>query len=155
VITTLALVSWVGAAEPASPPGTAPEWVTWVIALLVAGGGGGGLYQILKVRSDRRNAHANTAKARAEAADILSDTALSLLEPLRDQLAALREELATMERKLHQERETANARIVQLEADIAERDRQIRAQHAEIVQLRRYAQSSPGWPEQRTAGSNS
>jgi TolA-binding protein len=115
------------------------NWVSLVTGAIVALGGGGGLYQLLKVRSDKRNISAGTEKARAEAADILSDTAVALLAPLRDELARMQVRVSEVEAEskelkqaLVRERRTADTRIMQLELDIAARDRQIKLLSTEL-----------------------
>lgn len=125
-------------AAQASTGGT-PSWVSLLTGAIVALGGGGGLYQLLKVRSDRKNIAAGTEKARAEAADILSDTAVALLAPLREELARMQVRVSEVEtesrelkRALVQERLTADTRIRQLELDIEARDRQIQRLHNEL-----------------------
>lgn len=130
--------------------GGLPEWVTILISVIIAVGGGGGLYQLLNLRSTKRNVGASTDKSRAEAADIISDTAMSLLAPMREQLAEsqrtierLTARCAELEASVATERDVSQTRIRQLEQDIRERDRHIRSQGAEILQLRR---SAPGWP---------
>lgn len=149
------------AAADAANNGGLPEWVTIMVSVIVALGGGGSFFKLLQLRSDRNAVAAGTEKSRAEAADIVSGTAVELLTPLREELLRTQEALvktreearhqivrvetrvAELEQRLVIERETADTRIKQLQLDIAERDRHIRSQGAEILQLRR---SAPGWP---------
>lgn len=139
MIITLAVAPVVLAAETASTGGL-PTWVTSVLLpLLLAIGGGGGLFQLLTVRSSKNTLNAGTEKIKAEAADILADSAVSLLGPLREELDRLRDQvneqrielrdyraqMREMEVLLAQERATSDTRIRQLEVQIAQRDQQI------------------------------
>lgn len=146
-----------GVADAAANGGGLPDWVTILISLIVALGGGGGVVQLAKVKSDKQSVLAGTEKSRAEAADQISDTAISMLQPLRDELTRTRlqhkeeidrltGQMNTLELKLVQERDISDARIRQLQNDISERDNHIRSQGAEIIELRTRIRSAPGWP---------
>lgn len=142
----LAAAPVIFAADAASGGGV-PAWVTVLVSLVVALGGGGTFYQLLSVRANKRNMNAGTTKARAEAADILSDISLSLVIPLKEQVEHLTKQVAYLEQKLDQERATADTRIRQLEEDIASRDLAIQIKDTEIIELRRQAKrSGSGWP---------
>lgn len=120
-------------AADAAATGGLPGWITsLLLPFILALGGGGGFYQLLKVRTDKQNLNAGTDKMKAEAADILADSAVTLLAPLREELLRLTEkvkeqqaDIREMERTLAQERATSDTRIRQLESDIADRDREI------------------------------
>lgn len=60
---------------------------------LLAGGGGATLVAAVQAFLDRKRVGAETEKLDADAAAVLSKTALELLEPLRKQVADLRQEL--------------------------------------------------------------
>lgn len=109
-----------------------PDWVTVATGVIIALGGGGGVFQLMRVRADRRAVLAGTEKARAEAADILSDAAVGLLAPLREELTRMQERVTEGERRMREleetlvrERRTADTRIRQLELEIVEREREI------------------------------
>lgn len=61
---------------------------------------GGGLATagvlIYRARSDKRNTDSNTSKNDADAAAVISETALELLAPLRAEVKAAREEIADL-----------------------------------------------------------
>ena len=108
------------------------RWLTILGSLVLALGGSAGMAQLFQVRSTKRNLLAGTEKIKAEAADILSDSAVALLAPLRDELVRttqkadeLARRVAELEVTLTRERVTSDTRIRQLEADIAARDREI------------------------------
>jgi hypothetical protein len=144
---TLALVAApVIAAAEASAGGGLPVWVTILISLVVALGGGGTFFQLLSIRANKRNMNAGTSKARAEAADILSETALSLVIPLKEQVEHLSRQVQVLEQRLEQERATADTRIRQLEEDIASRDLTIQIKDAELIELKRGRATGSGWP---------
>lgn len=131
-----------------------PSWVSVLATVIVSAGGGGGLFQLLKIRSDNKSIAAGTSKARAEAADILSDTAVALLAPLREELTRTNARVAELDTQveglkvtLNQERVTSEIRIKQLESDISARDRTLRVRDAEIIELRAHLKSDPGWPD--------
>jgi len=101
------------------------DWLTLVVSLIVALGGSAGFVQLLRVRTDK-------AKIRAEATDIIVDSATSLLAPFREQIEMLRAELKEvkqrsieLEQTLARERQASDTRIRQLEDDIRSRDRRI------------------------------
>lgn len=101
------------------------DWLTIAISAVVALGGSAGFAQLLRVRTDR-------AKIRAEATDIIVDSATSLLAPFKEQVEMLRAELKEvkarskeLEQTLERERAASDTRIRQLESDIALRDRRI------------------------------
>lgn len=128
MIIALVATPVLGTVEAATTTGL-PGWVTGVVAIIVALGGGGGFFQLLKVRADKSSISAGTSKARAEAADILSDTAVALLAPLRDELGRMQSRVEVVERRsreleetLVRERQTSDTRIRQLEGEIAARD---------------------------------
>jgi len=147
VIAALVAAPAVMAAD-ASSSGGLPDWVTLLITLIVALGGGGGMYQILTIRATKRNVSAGTDKMKVDAVDVLTGTALELIVPLKEEVARLSQQVKTLETKLQEERNTADIRIRQLQDDIAERERHIRVQDAEIIELRTRIKSSPGWPGQ-------
>jgi hypothetical protein len=151
VIIALVAAPAVLAAEASN--GGLPDWVTILVSVLLALGTGGGTASLLKLRSDKRQLAVGTEKMRMEAADILTESAVSLLAPLREELvrtnarvAELDLQVAHLKTTLNQERVTSEVRIRQLEADIAERDRHIKVQGAEIIELRSRIKSAPGWP---------
>lgn len=71
-----------------------------VAALAAALGGLAGLVALLTLKSTKRKLLAEADKSEADAAKVLSDTAVALLEPARLQVKSLREDLATAEAKV-------------------------------------------------------
>jgi len=131
VIVGLITVPVVQAVEATAGSGFS-DWMTILISLVVAVGGAGGVVQLLTVRSNKKNLTAGTEKIKAEAADILADSAVSLLAPLREELSRLKEQvkeqqddLKEMEQTLARERVASDTRIKQLESEIAIRDLRI------------------------------
>jgi cell division protein FtsB len=129
------------------------DWATILVSLVVAVGGAGGLVQLLSFRSTRRGLSAGTDKIKMEAADILAESAVTLLMPLKEELSrvsakadSLAAKVEDLEATLSRERTTSEVRIRQLEFDIAARDRTLAVRDAEIKQLREHIKSAPGWP---------
>ncbi len=73
-----------------------------IIAVVAAVGGLGGIGAFLQVFSQRR-------KFKAEATDVLTDTALTLVEPLRERVAELEEEARRTRAEVAQARSEARA----------------------------------------------
>lgn len=65
----------------------------WVPTLLLTIFGGGSVAALIVALSQRRKVGAETTKARADAADIVSDSAIALLAPLREEMGTLRAEV--------------------------------------------------------------
>jgi hypothetical protein len=123
------------------------------VGSLVAIFGGGGIYQLLTVRNNKRQLMAGTDKIRMEAADLLADSAVAMLAPLRDELVrvnakadSLSAKVDVLETTLNRERATSETRIRQLEDDIAARERTLAVKNAEIIELRAHIKGSTGWP---------
>lgn len=70
---------------PSPATNTAPHWVQIVLSVLGVLGGAGGLAAIAAVVVQR-------GKFRAEAADMLTDTALTLVQPMRARMTELEAE---------------------------------------------------------------
>ncbi|ABP55019.1 hypothetical protein [Salinispora tropica] len=99
---------------PPPPPPTdaaaAPQWLQVVLSVLGVLGGAGGLATIAAVVVKR-------GKFRAEAADVLTDTALTLVQPMRTRVAELEAEAQTIREQLRASNERSRrlqARITQL-----------------------------------------
>lgn len=73
-----------------------------IIAIVAALGGLGGIGAFFQVFSQRR-------KFKAEATDVLTDTALTLVEPLRQRVAELEEEARRTREEVKQARNDARA----------------------------------------------
>lgn len=84
---------------------TAGVIVGWVIAAL---GGLAAVAALFKVGSERRKITADALRAGADATQVLTSTAMSLLQPSQDQIAFLRSELAA-----------ARVEIIALRSEIA------------------------------------
>lgn len=78
----------------------------WMVAAL---GAGGSVVALLKVGAERKKITAEAYRAGVDSAQVLSNTAMSLLQPALEQVAFLRTELAD-----------ARAEITSLRAEIAE-----------------------------------
>jgi chromosome segregation ATPase len=106
-----------------------------VAALAAALGGVAGLAALLTLKSTKRKLLAEADKSEADAAKVLSDTAVALLEPARLQVKSLREDLATAEAKvtaLSTQLDLARAEANQLREDLeaARRAAEIRVTEA-------------------------
>jgi SMC interacting uncharacterized protein involved in chromosome segregation len=152
VIIALAAVPAVLTAD-ATSAGSLPEWATILISVILSAGGAGTIVKLLTIRADKRQLAAGTDKMEMEAADILTKSAVVLLTPLREELARanakineLDVQVGELKATLNQERITSEVRIRQLETQIAERDRELQVQGAEIIDLRSRVKSAPGWP---------
>ncbi len=98
---------------PPPPPATdaaaaAPQWLQVVLSVLGVLGGAGGFATIAAVVVKR-------GKFRAEAADVITDTALTLVQPMRIRMAELEAEAQTIREQLR----AANERSRRLQASIA------------------------------------
>ncbi|MER7440368.1 hypothetical protein [Micromonospora avicenniae] len=90
-----------------APPPAAPHWLQTVLSALGVLGSAGGLAAIAAVIIQR-------GKFKADAADTLTDAALTLVQPLRARVCELeREALASRE-----ELATMRSRVLQLEAAV-------------------------------------
>lgn len=110
------------AAEPA-PIG--PPWVQILMTLVGVLGGAGGLAAAAGVILQRR-------KYRADAADVLTDTALVLIEPLKSRVAELEQETTTARRKAAEAGEQADKAGRQF----AQAREQAEAANVEIAEMR-------------------
>lgn len=79
-----------------------PGWVQTLLAVVAILGGGGGLAALATVLSQRR-------KFKADTADVLTDTALTLVEPLRTRVT-----------ELEAEQRQARVRMSEQDAEISE-----------------------------------
>lgn len=94
---------------PPSDITPAPDWVQILLSVLGVLGGAGGLTAIAAVLVQR-------GKFRAEAADLLTDTALTLVQPMRTRMTELETEAQTNREQLR----VADERIRQLQTTIAD-----------------------------------
>ncbi|WP_174526336.1 hypothetical protein [Micromonospora maritima] len=72
----------------ADAPPSGPAWTSILVTVVGVLGGGGGLAALIGLLLQRR-------KFRADAADVLTDTALTLLEPLKLRVRELETEVRT------------------------------------------------------------
>ncbi len=98
---------------PPPPPATdaaaaAPQWLQVVLSVLGVLGGAGGFATIAAVVVKR-------GKFRAEAAGVITDTALTLVQPMRIRMAELEAEAQTIREQLR----ASNERSRRLQASIA------------------------------------
>lgn len=83
-----------------SPSNAAPQWLQVLLSVLGLVGGAGGLAAIAAVVVQR-------GKFRAEAADLLTDTALTLVQPMRTRMAELEAEAQVAREQLRASDERA------------------------------------------------
>lgn len=123
---------------------TGPPWIQILLSVVGLLGGTGGITAIAAVALQRR-------KFRADAADVLTDTALTLVDPLKTRVAELEAETQRARRQAA----TANREIRELRAAVQEMtdlirrwQRAIFASDATIERLREYilAGESSGGP---------
>ncbi|WP_018800815.1 hypothetical protein [Salinispora arenicola] len=101
-------------APPAPPANAAPQWLQVLLSVLGVLGGAGGFATIAAVVVKRR-------KFRAEAADVLTDTALTLVQPMRVRMAELEAEAQSVREQLRASDEQARrlqATVAQLRATL-------------------------------------
>ncbi|MER7456764.1 hypothetical protein [Micromonospora sp. NPDC126480] len=91
------------------PSNAAPQWLQILLSVLGLLGGAGGLAAIAAVVVQR-------GKFRAEAADLLTDTALTLVQPMRTRMAELEAEAQTAREQLR----ASDERTRRLQATIVE-----------------------------------
>lgn len=72
---------------------TGAELLPIVIGVLAAAGGGAGIGSLFRIGIERRKSRAEAAGGEASNSQVISDTAVGLLEPLRTQIEYLGEEL--------------------------------------------------------------
>lgn len=103
---------WAGDAPPAS----GGSWVQTLITIVGLLGGAGGIAALAATLLQRR-------KIRADAADVITDTALTLVEPLRGRVNELQSEVAEARREAtgaRQQAEAANVEIGDLRTAVRE-----------------------------------
>lgn len=61
-----------------------------IINLVIGGGVTTAIGMVYRMRSDKRNTDSSTSKNDADAAAVISETALELLAPLREEIQSLR-----------------------------------------------------------------
>ncbi|TCO57112.1 hypothetical protein [Actinocrispum wychmicini] len=96
--------------------------------LVAAAGGLAGLGSLVTVRSTKRKISADAEKTEADAVQVLSATAVSLLEPAAAQVRSLRADLAAAETKivtLTDQLADADRRIADLTRDLAKAQAQL------------------------------
>ncbi|WP_431728568.1 hypothetical protein [Verrucosispora sp. TAA-831] len=87
---TAAALAWLISAQA---PADGPSWVQTLLSILGLVGGAGGIAAVATTLIQRR-------KVRADAADVLTDTALVLVTPLRERVAELEAEAAGARREV-------------------------------------------------------
>jgi len=117
---------------------TGPIWVQTLMTTVAVLGGTGGIAAVATVLTQRR-------KFKADTADVLTDTALTLIDPLRARVADLEAETA----RARQQAIAANNEISELRAAVHEMTMVIRRWRAAILtpdvtieELRRIVASS-------------
>lgn len=129
------------AAEPAP---TGPPWVQTLIAVVAVIGGGGGLAALATVVLQKR-------KFKADAADVLTDTALTLLDPLKAELRDVRSELAAAKGNVVELSDTVSGltavlrrwRAAILSMPVPAREQDV-LRLREMVTSERFASTAPG-----------
>lgn len=123
---------------PSTPPPSGPPWVEILVSVIGVLGGAGGITAIATVLLQRR-------KFKADAADVLTDTALILAQPLKARVAELEAETVRARRQV----EAATREISELRSVVREATAMIRrwrtailAPSATIDQLRVLVSSS-------------
>jgi chromosome segregation ATPase len=106
--------------------------VQTIATLFAAIGGLAGLVAFLTVRVQKRKIAAEGDKTQADAAKVISDTALILVKPLEEKLRNANSEAKDLENQLKR----ANARANGLEARAAEFEEQLAAANGEVRELR-------------------
>lgn len=99
-----------------APPAAGGSWVQTLITVVGLLGGAGGIAALAATLLQRR-------KIRADAADVITDTALTLVEPLRTRVAELETEAAGARREAtaaREQAEQANIEISDLRAVVRE-----------------------------------
>lgn len=109
------------------PPSAGASWVQTLITVVGLLGGAGGIAALATTLLQRR-------KIRADAADVITDTALTLVEPLRGRVNELEREVAGARKETAGARREATAARVQAEAANAEM-RDLRTAVRELTNL--------------------
>lgn len=124
----------------APTPPAGPPWVQILLSVVGVLGGVGGITAIATVVLQRR-------KFKADAADVITDTALTLVEPLKTRVSELQSEV----RDARHQAKAANAEVAELRVAVQEMTRMIRrwraaifAPDATIDRLRVMASADPG-----------
>ncbi len=95
--------------SPTDAAVAAPQWLQVVLSVLGVLGGAGGFATIATVVVKR-------GKFRAEAADVITDTALTLMQPMRIRMAELEAEAQTIREQLR----ASNERSRRLQASLTQ-----------------------------------
>ena len=112
-----------------APAGAGPPWVQILLSVLGVLGGAGGITAIATVVLQRR-------KFKADAADVITDTALTLVDPLRQRVKELEAEAAGARKETasaHQEAAAARAEIREFRSAITELTGMMRRWRAAIL----------------------
>ncbi|GAB3139031.1 hypothetical protein GCM10027290_07450 [Micromonospora sonneratiae] len=125
----------------AAEPTSGPIWVQTLLSAVAVLGGAGGITAVVTVLTQRR-------KLKADAADVLTDTALTLIDPLRARVADLEAETA----RARQQAIAANNEISELRVAVQEMTVIIRRWRAAILapnvtveELRQIVATSDPW----------
>ncbi|MFY1671757.1 hypothetical protein ACN27G_17560 [Plantactinospora sp. WMMB334] len=124
-----------------APPDSGPPWVQILLSAIGILGGGGGIASVAAVLSQRR-------RFRADAAEVLTDTALALIQPLKLRVAELEAETVVARQQV----ETATREVSELRMAVREATVMIRrwrsailAPDATLGQLRTLVANTRPW----------
>ncbi|WP_422774445.1 hypothetical protein ACN28C_17215 [Plantactinospora sp. WMMC1484] len=124
-----------------APPDSGPPWVQILLSAIGILGGGGGIASVAAVLSQRR-------RFRADAAEVLTDTALALIQPLKLRVAELEAETVVARQQV----ETATREVSELRMAVREATVMIRrwrsailAPDATLGQLRTLVSNTRPW----------
>lgn len=104
---------------------------TTIAQILAAGGVGGFCTEVVRGISTRRKIRAEAAKTGVDANVALSNAAMSLLEPAREQIAFLHKELT----EARAEGQALRQEVQQLRAQVASLDSELQGAHRDLAAL--------------------
>ncbi|GIG92495.1 hypothetical protein [Plantactinospora endophytica] len=126
---------------PPVPPDSGPPWIQILLSAIGILGGGGGVASVAAVLLQRR-------RFRADAADVLTDTALTLVQPLKVRVAELEAETIVARQQV----EKASREVSELRTAVGEATMMIRrwrmailAPNATIGQIRSLVSDTRPW----------
>ncbi len=93
-----------------------PEWISQLLIAIVAASLGGGVVGLYLAPRQRRKLEAETGATDATAAHVLAETAVQLLNPLREQVAATQAQLEATQTQL----DVTRTQLHETQADLAE-----------------------------------
>lgn len=116
----------------ADAPANGPNWASILVTVVGVVGGGGGLAALIGLLLQRR-------KFKADAADVLTDTALTLLEPLKVRVRELEAEVRTTKDNIGELSDT----VAGLTATLRRWRAAILHPNAEVERLRQMVTTEP------------